>query len=629
MKAGMYWLPEVQNWRNRLKALATFASVDAWTQGVSLANSRLDFLQTNALDRAIRHVVQSPPHDLSSKPIRLALLGSCTLSHLHSSIRVAGLRRGIWIDIYESSYGQYLQELSNTKSALHEYAPDVILLALDGHHLAAGFHLDMAAAEFDHAMHDVKVRIERSWALARESFGCQIIQQTPLPVHPIVLGNNEHRLPASRSAVIDQLNVDLRRMADSAEVSLLSVDKRAAFDGLSYWHSTSLWHYAKQEVAPSAAPLYGELVGRILAAQRGRSFKCLALDLDNTLWGGVVGDDGLHGLQLGQGSPVGEAFAAFQSYVRDLSRRGVILAVCSKNSEENALEVFTSHPEMILRRNDIASFIANWDNKADNIRSIASNLKIGLDSIVFVDDNPAERELIRSELPMVAVPELPPDPCEYPELLSSAGYFEGLSITGEDKERTRHYQSNNARERLQKESVDLDSYLASLKMQMTWGLINHNNLQRVVQLINKTNQFNLTSRRYPSGDVEDLINNSDNLCLQLRLADRFGDNGIIGVVIGKLNADHALVIDTWLMSCRVMGRRLEPVTLNAIVTGARRMGATRLVGEYVGTKKNGVVKDHYTNLGFSVVSCCDNSTWYSLDLDNYRLANAPAELKEG
>ncbi len=248
----------------------------------------------------------------------------------------------------------------------------------------------------------------------------------------------------------------------------------------------------------------------------------------------------------------------------------MILAVCSKNDEANALEPFEKHPDMVLRRGDIASFVANWSNKADNIRAIAQELNIGLDSLVFVDDNPFERNLVRQELPMVAVPEVSDDPTGYPVALADAGYFEALSITDEDRERTAQYQGNRARDALKAAVTDLPSYLRGLEMRLVWKRFDKIGLQRIVQLINKTNQFNLTTRRYTDEDIVAVMGDPDAFGLQLRLLDRFGDNGIIAIIIGRLQPDvKDLYIDTWLMSCRVLGRQVEPTTLNLIAAGGR------------------------------------------------------------
>src|SRR5437763_1187651 len=618
----LYWLPEIEDWRGRLRGLGNNPET-AWDEALALANSRLDFIRTNALDQMISKIFgDAPPKNLSTKPIRLALLGSGTMAHLRSAIRIAGLRRGLWISIYENDYGQYWQELTDPGSGLHEFKPNVVLFALDPHHLAAGLGAGLGRAEAEHGFAELRDRLQECWRLAREAFHCPVIHQVPLPLHPTLLGNNEHRLPGSRQGLITRLNHALRELADVEGIDLLAIDARAAIDGLKAWHDPALWHRAKQEISPAAAPMYGELVARLLAAKQGRSAKCLVLDLDNTVWGGVVGDDGLEGLVLGQGSALGEAFVAFQDYARELPRRGVILAVCSKNDEANAVEPFEQHPEMVLKRHDIASFVANWNDKASNLRAIAEELNIGIDSLVFVDDNPFERSAVRRELPMVAVPEVGDDPAIFAQTLADAGYFEALAITEEDRARADQYQGNRQRERLKASTTDLDSYLRSLEMELIWRRFDKVGLQRTVQLINKTNQFNLTTRRYTEEDVLAVMEDNRAFGLQLRLLDRFGDNGIIAIVIGKMNGTEDLAIDTWLMSCRVLGRQVEPTTLNLIAETAKRLGARRLIGEYLPTKKNGMVKDHYAKLGFTVAETGeDGSSRAVLDLPTFAPAS--------
>ena len=278
-------------------------------------------------------------------------------------------------------------------SALYEFKPDYLLLSLDAYHLTAGVHSALDKTDVDLLLEDAIARIRKLWRLAKEAFHCPIIHQTALPVHLPVLGQNEHQLPGSRANFVARLNAHLRTMADEENVDLLTVDAQATRDGIDAWHSPALWHRSKQEIAIAAGPLYGDLVARLIAAKKGYSYKCLVLDLDNTIWGGVVGDDGLEGIVIGRGTALGEAFVQFQDYCRELSRRGVILAVCSKNDEANALEPFDSHPDMVLKRNDISCFVANWSDKASNMRAIAEKLNIGLDSLVFVDDNPFETKL--------------------------------------------------------------------------------------------------------------------------------------------------------------------------------------------------------------------------------------------
>jgi FkbH-like protein len=458
-----------------------------------------------------------------------------------------------------------------------------------------------------------------------------VLQQTVLPVPLPLIGNNEHRLPGSPLRLVRALNERLRANADGW-VDFLSLDERVSTDGIGAWHDPVLWHRAKQEITPLASPLYGDLVGRILAARQGRSAKCLILDLDNTLWGGVIGDDGLSGIKLGQGSSLGEAHLAVQRYARNLSRRGIILAVCSKNDIAAAMSPFEKHPEMLLRSSDIACFVANWSDKATNIRHIAKALNIGLEALVFLDDNAFERNLVRTELPMVAVPELPEEPALYPSRLAEAGYFEAIAMTVADAERTGQYRANIERELLRTTSTDIDAYLRDLGMELRWAPFDSVGLQRIVQLINKTNQFNLTARRYTEPEVAALLEDPGILTLQIRLVDRFGDNGIIGIVIGRKNGDGDINLDTWLMSCRVIGRGVEKATLNLIVAEARRLGAVRLIGQYQPTSKNGMVAEHYPSLGFrkreELASPEDDFRSWELALDTFTEHKAWIEMRK-
>ena len=600
MGIDLAWLPELPDW----PALLEGARQEPIDQAVStfqkLANSRMDFVRAGKLDKAVQRALVEK--DGAPKPlpvIKVALLGSSTLSHLLPSIRLGGLRRGLLLDLYVGPYGLYRQELADPNSGLYRFGPDVVCFAFDAQHLAGGENASPQSA---------MANLRQCWQLAKESLGCRaVIQQTLLPRFPALLGNNEYRLASSPAAIVAQVNADIRAGAAKEPVTLLSVDRWAAEDGISAWFDASLWYQAKQEVHPRAAVLYGDQLGRLIAALWGRSSKCLVLDLDNTLWRGVIGDDGLDGIVLGQGSAAGEAFVGFQRYAKALGERGVILAVCSKNDEANALEPFDKHPEMVLRRKDIACFVANWTDKAANLRAIAERLNIGLDSLVFADDNPAERRLVRAELPMVGVPELPEDPAEYARTLADAGYFEAVDLTPEDRERTELYRANAQRETARAAATDLGAFLDGLSMELHANSFDMQGLKRIVQLMNKTNQFNLTTRRYTEADVLGIMADEDAATLQLRLTDVHGDNGVIGLVVGYRRGS-ALEIDTWLMSCRVLGRGVEQATLNLLVERAAEMGCTRLIGEYRPTAKNGMVREHYGQLGFELTDDTNDNT---------------------
>jgi FkbH-like protein len=595
---NMFWLPKNPLFAQELAAVQKASPEATWGLLSSIAQHDLNFLETLQLDKALKKFVDSQSPALIPQTVRLALLSSSTVDHLLPGIQVGGLRRNLWISAYVADYGQSLQELVDPASALHGFKPNVVLVSVDALSIFGtqplGLTADSAAMKLEQGLSHVQTL----WRLAQEKFSCRVIHQTPLPLFHPLMGSNEHRLPDSPYHLLRVYNARLREMADAQNVDLLDLNGWALLDGLKNWHDPVLWHKAKQEVSPAAGPMYGEMVARIIAAQQGRSYKCMVLDLDNTLWGGVIGDDGLEGIKLGQGSGLGEAYVAFQRYARDLSSRGIILAVCSKNDEKKAREPFEKHPEMVLKNKDIANFVANWNDKASNLRSIAKKLNIGLDSLVFVDDNPFERGQVRAELPMVAVPELPEDPALYPACIAAGGYFESVALTEDDRARSGQYQKNLEREQVRESFTDMTQYLKSLDMELIWGPFDPMSFSRVTQLINKTNQFNLTTRRYSEEDVRRFAEDPKTITVRCRLKDRFGDNGIIGIIIAVEEINKSWRLDTWLMSCRVLGRGVERAMLDLVAQEVWNKGGLALIGEYRPTNKNGMVQDHYRNLGF-------------------------------
>jgi FkbH-like protein len=382
---------------------------------------------------------------------------------------------------------------------------------------------------------------------------------------------------------------------------LLDVAGLAETVGLANWHNPQLWNLGKFSFSDEWIPLYGDHVARCVAAIRGKSKKALVLDLDNTVWGGVIGDDGLEGIKIAQGDARGEAHLALQRLALDLRQRGIVLAVSSKNTDSVAREPFQKHPEMLLKLDHIAVFQANWNDKATNIQAIAEELSLGLDAMVFLDDNPVERGLIRKLLPQVAVPELPEDPSGYARTLAAAGYFEAVTFAHEDLKRAGYYQDNAKRANLRSQVGGVDAYLASLDMTITFQPFDATGRARIVQLINKSNQFNLTTRRYTDPEILDAENDPDVFTLQVRLADIFGDNGMISAVICRPSEAGVWDIDTWLMSCRVLGRKVEPMVLREILVHAQAAGIGKLCGIYKPTERNQLVVDHYAKLGFCKV----------------------------
>ncbi len=616
----MSWLPAAPDFRGDLgAALGQAKPVEGLERLAALAGHRLSFLETVQLDRALARLDLKEAAGFA--PVRLAIVSSSTVDHLAPAIRVAGLRRRLLIEVHSGSYGQYRQDLLDPGSALHRFKPQAVLLSLSAREAIAGVPLAATAAEADVAIGRFVAELRSLWRAARE-IGAAVIQQTFLDVAEPVFGGHDRMVPGAPGALVARLNERLAGAAAEDGACLIDVARASARDGIDAWFDVGRWLQGKLEIAPQAAPLYGDLAARILAALRGLSKKCLALDLDNTLWGGVIGDDGLDGIVLGEGSAAGEAHLALQRYAKQLNERGVILAVCSKNDARIAEAAFRDHTEMVLRRADIAAFQANWDDKAQNLKVIAARLNIGLDSLVFVDDNPIERARVRQALPMVAVPEMPEDPAHYVRCLADAGYFEAVAFTADDRSRAEQYAANAEREALLGAAESMDEFLRGLKMTTVYGPFNAVDHPRVVQLINKTNQFNTTTRRYGAEEIARIMEDPDALTLQFRLLDRVGDNGLVSTMILRpLAGDRrTLEIENWVMSCRVFGRELEFEAMNIAVEAARERGVRALVADYIATPKNDVISKLFPSLGFTEIdrpAPAKGARRFRLDLADY------------
>ncbi|MEZ5561161.1 MAG: HAD-IIIC family phosphatase [Pseudomonadales bacterium] len=557
----------------------------------------LDFLQTLQLDKAIQKAAETSMPDLPRS--RLALLSSHTSDHLLPAIRVAALSRGIWIEIFKGDYGLYRQEILQPSPELVKFDPDYVLLSLSARDILSAVPVSADSNAVRDIVEKEVDQLRGLWDRIRGSLGASVIQQSYLDVTMPLFGNYDRRAPASPARVLYELNHRLLEAVREEEVLLLDIALASSREGTSHWFDLNRWLQGKLEISPAAANSYGDLVARIVGAERGLSRKCLVLDLDNTLWGGVIGDDGLDGIVLGEGSARGEAHLHLQRYAKQLKERGIILAICSKNEESVARGVFEQHPEMLLSLDDIAVFVANWNDKSSNLLAIAEHLNIGVDSLVFLDDNPAERARVRESLPAVAVPELTEDPAGYVDCLVREGYFEATSFTTDDTERANQYLANGRRAALQDGSQSLDEFLSGLSMTMTFGSVGPTELPRAVQLINKTNQFNTTGRRFQLEEVQAYIDDPARDALYFRLADRFGDNGLVSVLLSSIcNNGCVLRIDSWVMSCRVFGRQFEREIMNALIETANARGVSEVRAQFVATERNGVIANLFEELGF-------------------------------
>lgn len=621
------WLPQVDSdFRTRCRSLGQMRTRQG-AEIMRLANQRLGNEHLIALSKAIRETSGSQTDFSLFSRFRLAVLGNGTTCLYVPTFEASAARHGLLLEVVQAPYDQVVQQALDSESVINISQPDAILLSLDlrGIPIKEGQFgdRDAEAQQVQTALQFIQMVREG----LRHGSNAPIIYQTIVRPPITSFGNLAGNLAGTFPSVLARLNDGIRQLASLGSDYLLDVAALAECVGLDRWHDAKQWNLYKLPFSQTAVPLYSDHVTRLLAAIRGKAKKCLVLDLDNTLWGGVIGDDGLNGIQIGQGSGLGEAFLEIQRTVLSLRQRGVVLAVCSKNDEANAREPFSSHPEMVLKLDHFAAFRANWLDKASNIESIAQELNLGLDSFVFLDDSPFERAQVRQALPMVSVPELPDDPSYFPHALLSAGFFEAVSYTREDSMRADQYQANSTREKLLAQGRDLSDYLSSLEMEIQIAPFDEVNLPRIVQLINKTNQFNLTTRRYTEAAVVDMLKSeSDFATFQVRVRDTHSDHGMIGVVICKVES-QTWDIDSWLMSCRVLGRRVEFAVLNELVRQAKEQGATDLIGHYIPTHKNAMVSDLFSEMGFDQMdSSQDGSTVWRLRLEAYRPFETPLTI---
>ena len=545
--------------------------------------------------------------------LKIAVLGSYSIQHFTMMLDAFLMGMGIDADIYEGEYDGIEMDVLNEDSPFYRFKPGIVLI-LNDHRAVMSFPACLETGEAVAALiKEHADAVKALWDKIRKKLpGCQIFQTNIVIPPERPLGNLEGGVCYSRAEFLRGINHELATDRPDG-ISIVDMEYITSYTGKAAWFDHASYFLSKTGYSMDALPVVCREFARLIAAARGRLYKCLVLDLDNTIWDGVVGDDGYDGINLDPNDAVGEAYRYFQTYLLELRKRGVILAVCSKNDLQTAKEPFEKNPDMILKLTDIACFMANWDDKAQNIKRIAGELNIGTDSMVFVDDNPAEREIVKRYLPEVLVIDLPEDPSYYARALDESSAFSWIEITREDMERTGTYAKNAERQELMESFVDYDDYLKALDMHAAVGKPEGIQLKRFAQLINKSNQFNLRTQRYSEEELAAMQKEKDVRLMYVELSDRFSEYGIISCVILK-KQDKDCFIDTWLMSCRVLKRGVELLTYDAVYDVAREWGSDRIIGEYLPTKKNGMVKGFYPELGFS--RCGDGR--YELKLDDYR-----------
>lgn len=558
--------------------------------------------------------------DSALPTVKVSLLGDTATQFLATAIKGEGIERGYNIDLFEAEYNQVERQVLDPTSDLYAHDAKYTVVFQSTHKLLEQYSLKPASDWSTLA--DERINFIRSIC---ENVGGKIIYYNYPEIEDTVFGSYANKVSASFSYQLRKLNYELMNLAQ--EYPNLFICDIAGIQnkfGRDFMFDSTVYVSTEMILSIDALPYVASRTLDIIASIEGKFKKCLILDLDNTVWGGVVGDDGWENIQVGHGLGIGKAFSEFQQWVKKLKKRGIIVCVCSKNDEDKAKEPFEKNPEMILKLDDISVFVANWENKADNIRTIQGILNIGFDSMVFLDDNPFERNMVRENVPGVTVPELPEDPGEYLEYLYTQNLFETASYSSADKDRTKQYQVEAQRVATAKKFTNEGDFLKSLEMVSEVSGFTCFNTPRVAQLSQRSNQFNLRTVRYTEDQITAIENDPKQKGFAFTLEDKFGDNGLIAVIILQEKDSETLFIDTWFMSCRVLKRGMENFTLNTIVGYAKTNGFKKIIGEYLPTPKNGMVAEHYTGLGFSKLEGAVHSTGsgtgtqWVLDVEDYQ-----------
>ena len=546
------------------------------------------------------------------KKIRIAVLGDSATQLICTALKGMAKLEGIELDLYEAEYDQLKQEIIDTESPFYQFKPEFVLLFHSTQKLSKSFYkkeLSKKETFANNWIDDIAYFLD----ILNQQLNTNILFLNFVETDDAIFGNYGLKTRASFNYNVKSINYKLMEMSHLMKnLFVVDLNGLASKYGNNNIADPKIYITTDTIFSIEFIPQLAKLIMDVLLPFTGKFKKCVILDLDNTTWGGIIGDDGIENIQIGD-LGIGKAFTEFQYWIKQLKERGIILAVCSKNTEHIAKEPFEKHPDMVLRLDDISVFVANWENKADNIRYIQSILNIGFDSMVFLDDNPFERNIVRENIPQICVPELPEDPAEYLPYLKSQALFETISFTHEDLERTKLYQEEANRTVLQHKFTNEEEFLQNLEMSCIVEPITKFTLPRVAQLSQRSNQFNLRTIRYSDEAIQAIMDSNNYFSLTFTLKDKYGDYGLISEIILE-NKNDTLFIETWIMSCRVLKRNVENFVLNNIVQIGRENGFSKIVGEYIPTAKNAMVADHYKNLGFEE----DGNGFWILEIKEYQ-----------
>jgi len=534
------------------------------------------------------------------KQVKIAFLGDNATQFIVQAIKGLAVEHSFDFNVFEADFNQIDRQILYTDSELYQFEADVIVIFESTHKLLQKYNKENHQERCEFAERSI-LRTKQLLSAIQTKTNAKIIFCNYTEEDDRIFGQYASKVEASFIYQLRKLNVLVQELAvQTNNLFICDLCTLQNTIGRGCFWSPDVYTNTEMVVSVDALPYFAQAVVQIIIAFQGTFKKCIILDLDNTVWGGVIGDDGIENIQIGQ-LGIGKAFTEFQYWIKKLQQRGIIIAVCSKNTDSVAKEPFEKHPDMVLKLADIAVFIANWENKADNIRKIQRILNIGFDSMVFLDDNPFERNMVRENIPGITVPELPEDPALYLDYLYDLNLFETISFSGEDIKRTEQYQKEAQRAIIQETFANEDDFLKSLNMVSDTRPFDSFSVPRIAQLSQRSNQFNLRTIRYTEEDIKRIANSPDYFTISFTLEDKFGDNGLICAIIMKKQNDRSLFVDTWFMSCRVLKRGMENYVLNTMVSIAKENGFDTIIGEYIPTTKNEMVRDHYKNLGFELV----------------------------
>jgi FkbH-like protein len=534
----------------------------------------------------------------TNEKVKLAILGDTATQFLTKSIKGFGYYKKIDLEIFEADYNQIETQIMDSGSELYSFSPQYVLIYMSSEKIYEAFCKTKIEARYSFADHYFQ-NIRNYWDMVEHTHKCRILQFNFVEIYDMTFGNFGCKTQNSFIYQLRKLNLLLMDGArEQSNVYLLDLcalqnlyGRRALFDEKFYYS-------AKMALSTSILPYVAKQVIDVLEALKGKIKKCVVLDLDNTLWGGVIGDDGINNIEIGE-LGAGRAFSDLQRWMKQLKERGILLTVCSKNNENTAKEPFEKHPDMILHLDDITMFVANWNDKANNIRNIQQTLNIGMDSLVFIDDNPFERKMVKTMIPEINVPDLPDDPALYVSFLKEQNLFETASYSEEDLTRTKQYQAEIGRISLKESFVSIDDYLMGLEMKAVVKPFDEFHFPRIAQLTQRSNQFNLRTIRYTEKEIEDIAKSDSYITRYFTLQDKYGSHGLVSAVILEKRDNGILFVNTWLMSCRVLKRGMEEFIVNDMLKVATKSGFSKVIGKYIPTQKNTMVESIYEKLGFT------------------------------